>query len=83
MTSNDFVRGFLGLFPDQNFNEVKNKFFDSVRHFFVIEEKRKVNDLVYIAENHETEPREYVVNNSLSAGASHKNVEFMSRFLVR
>lgn len=22
MTSEDFVRGFLGLFPDENFNEV-------------------------------------------------------------
>lgn len=31
MTSGDFVRGFLGLFPDENFNEVKkNCSFDLV-----------------------------------------------------
>jgi solute carrier family 25 aspartate/glutamate transporter 12/13 len=34
MTSEDFVRGFLGLFPDKNFNEVKMEIFHSFKLFY-------------------------------------------------
>lgn len=49
MTSDDFVRGFLGLFPDQNFNEVKEKFSIHSDCFVIDEKRRKSNDLVDIA----------------------------------
>lgn len=44
MTSEDFVRGFLGLFPDKNFNEVKwkqKKLFHSVRLFFLCDRRKR------------------------------------------